>query len=138
MAAVHRIMGGLGRRALYEVTCETTFNATHRLISGGQPIEPQHGHDWRVEAVVAGRDLDQAGMLVDFVALKRALDETAAALHHQDLNARPELVGQSPSAEVVARHFFDEIARRLGSGAQALARVRVEEAPGCSATYAQG
>jgi 6-pyruvoyltetrahydropterin/6-carboxytetrahydropterin synthase len=123
---------------LYEVSCETTFNAMHQLVAGRRPLEPVHGHDWHVEAVAAGSDLDEAGMLIDFVALKQALDETAAALHHSNLNARPELSGQSPSAEVVARYFFDEIRRRLGGQGRALARVRVREAPGCSATYAQG
>jgi 6-pyruvoyl-tetrahydropterin synthase len=72
------------------------------------------------------------------VTLRRALDETAAALHHSELNARPEFAGLSPSAELVARHFFDEIVRRLGTSGRALARVRVQEAPGCTATYAQG
>jgi 6-pyruvoyltetrahydropterin/6-carboxytetrahydropterin synthase len=122
---------------VYEVSCETGFSATHRLLANGQPLEPLHGHDWHVEAVAAGDRLDGAGLLIDFVMLKRALDEAAAALHHADLNARPEFAGLSPSAELVARHFFDEIVRRLGASGRALARVRVREAPGCTATYAQ-
>jgi 6-pyruvoyl-tetrahydropterin synthase len=122
---------------VYEVSCETTFNATHRLTQDGRSLEPLHGHDWRVEAVAAGDQLDAVGLLIDFVTLKRALDETAASLHHSDLNARPEFAGASPSAEVVARHFFEQIVRRLGVSGQALARVRVQEAPGCSATYAK-
>lgn len=122
---------------LYEVSCETGFSATHRLVQGGRPLEPLHGHDWRVEAVAAGQELDAAGLLIDFVTLKRVLDETATALHHSDLNARQEFAGASPSAEIVARHFFDEIVRRLGASGRALVRVRVQEAPGCSATYAK-
>jgi 6-pyruvoyltetrahydropterin/6-carboxytetrahydropterin synthase len=122
---------------VYEVSCETTFNATHRLTQDGRPLEPLHGHDWRVEAFAVGEHLDSAGLLIDFVTLKRALDDTAAVLHHTDLNARTEFAGTSPSAEVVARHFFNEIVRRLGEGGQALVRVRVREAPGCSATYAK-
>jgi 6-pyruvoyl-tetrahydropterin synthase len=130
-------MGSRKEASVYEVSCETRFNATHRLVEGARSIEPQHGHDWHVEAVAAGGELDAVGLLIDFVTLKRALDETAAALHHADLNARPEFTGVSPSAEVVARHFFDEIVRRLGASGRALARVRVQEAPGCSATYAK-
>jgi len=122
---------------VYEVCCETTFNATHRLTQNGQLLEPLHGHDWHVEAVAAGEQLDPAGLLIDFVLLKRALDETASALHHTDLNARSEFASLSPSAEIVARHFFDEIVRRLGASGGTLSRVRVVEAPGCSATYAK-
>jgi len=32
---------------LYEVSCETGFSATHRLVQDGRPLEPLHGHDWR-------------------------------------------------------------------------------------------
>jgi hypothetical protein len=44
---------------VFEVAYETTFCATHVLHDGGQPIEPQHGHDWRVEVVAAGDALDR-------------------------------------------------------------------------------
>ncbi len=43
---------------MYEVAYETTFCATHRLTDRGSPVEPLHGHDWRVEVVAAGDDLD--------------------------------------------------------------------------------
>ncbi|PYQ20974.1 MAG: 6-carboxytetrahydropterin synthase QueD, partial [Acidobacteria bacterium] len=38
---------------MFEVAYETTFCATHVLTDAGQPIEPVHGHDWRVEVVAA-------------------------------------------------------------------------------------
>ena len=123
---------------MFEVTCEAGFCATHRLLRDGAPIEPLHGHDWRVEAVAAGETLDGSGLLVDFVDLERALGEVVSALHHGDLNALPAFAGLSPSAEVVARHVFVEVRRRLGRDGSALRRVRVFEAPGCSATYAEG
>ena len=40
---------------MFEVAYETTFCATHVLHRDGQPIEPQHGHDWRVEVVAEAR-----------------------------------------------------------------------------------
>jgi len=136
-AAVRSIIDLVLEAFVYEVSCETRFNATHRLTRDGRPLEPLHGHDWHVEAVAAGAQLDSAGLLIDFVLLKRALDEAAVTLNHTDLNARREFASVSPSAEIVARHFFDEIVRRLGASGGALSRVRVVEAPGCSATYAK-
>jgi 6-pyruvoyltetrahydropterin/6-carboxytetrahydropterin synthase len=123
---------------VFEVTCEVGFCATHRLLRDGAPIEPLHGHDWRVEAVAAGDTLDGSGLLLDFAELQRALSEVVGALHHGDLNALSPFAGLSPSAEVVARHIFVEVRRRLGRDGSALSRVRVFEAPGCSATYAEG
>lgn len=120
---------------MYEVSYETTFCATHRLTDGGAPIEPLHGHDWRVEVVAAGEALDRIGVVVDFEHLKAVLGEVAGRFHYRDLNGHPDLAGRSVSAEVMARYFFDEVRRGLGGEGDRLVRVRVWEAPGCTATY---
>ena len=125
-------------KGVFEVTYETGFCATHQLVREGQPLEPLHGHDWRLEATVAGEDLDAAGLLLDFEELKRVLAEIVARYHYGDLNTHPDFRGQSPSAEIVARHIYHEARRLLGPRGAALARVRVHEAPGCSATYTAG
>ena len=121
---------------MFEVAYETTFCATHRLTEDGRPLEPLHGHDWRVEAVAAGPGLDRIGVVVDFEHLKKVVGEVAARFHYKDINEHPAFAGQSPSAEAVARYFFDEVKQGLGAEGGLLRRVRVWEAPGCSATYA--
>jgi 6-pyruvoyltetrahydropterin/6-carboxytetrahydropterin synthase len=120
---------------MFEVAYETTFCSTHRLTKDGEPLEPVHGHDWRVEAVAAGDALDGIGVVIDFEHLKKAVGEVAARFHYADMNAHPDLAGKSPSAEEVARYFFDEVRKGLGTDGALLRRVRVWEAPGCSATY---
>jgi len=122
---------------VYEVAYETTFCSTHRLTRDGSPVEPIHGHDWRVEAVAAGGDLDGLGVVIDFEHLKKAVGEVASRFHYRDMNEHPGLAGRSPSAEVVARYFFDEVKRGLGPEGRMLRRVRVWEAPGCSAVYSE-
>ena len=120
---------------MFEVAYRTTFCAMHRLMRDGQPLEPPHGHDWQVEAVAGRATLDAAGMVVDFEVLKGALGEVVARLHHGDLNQQPALAGQSPSAEAVARHVFEQVRKGMGAEGRYLLRVRVWEAPGCSASY---
>jgi len=122
---------------VFEVAYETTFCATHRLTDDGRPIEPLHGHDWRVEVVAAGERLDRIGVVIDFLHLKRVLDEVASRFHYKDLNEHPAFAGRSPSTENVARYFFQEVRKDLGPEGQHVRRVRVWEAPGCSATYAE-
>lgn len=122
---------------MFEVAYETTFCSTHRLTKDGQPIEPQHGHDWRVEAVAAGDSLDAIGVVIDFEHLKKALADVAGRFHYADMNAHPAFAGKSTSAEEVARYFFHEVRKGLGGEGRMLRRVRVWEAPGCSATYAE-
>jgi 6-pyruvoyltetrahydropterin/6-carboxytetrahydropterin synthase len=122
---------------MFEVAYETTFCSTHRLTRDGQPIEPQHGHDWRVEAVAAGDALDAIGVVIDFEHLKHAVGEVAARFHYADMNTHPAFAGKSTSAEEVARYFFREVRSGLGAEGSLLRRVRVWEAPGCSATYTE-
>jgi len=122
---------------LFEVAYETTFCATHVLTDAGHPIEPLHGHDWRVEAVAAGDALDVIGVVVDFERLKKAVGEVASRFHYKDINSHPDFAGQSPSAEAVARYFFREVRKGMGAEGKLLRRVRIWEAPGCSATYVE-
>jgi 6-pyruvoyltetrahydropterin/6-carboxytetrahydropterin synthase len=122
---------------LFEVAYETTFCATHVLHDGGRPVEPNHGHDWRVEAVAEGETLDRLGVVVDFEHLKEAVKEVAGRFHYGDITSHPHFAGQSPSAEAVARYFFNEVRKAMGEEGERLRRVRVWEAPGCSATYVE-
>jgi len=120
---------------VFEVAYETTFCATHVLHDGGRPLEPNHGHDWRVEVVAAGDTLDRIGVVIDFEQLKQAVAGIARRFHYADITSHPDFAGQSPSAEAVARYFFRELRTALGEEGARLRRVRVWEAPGCSATY---
>lgn len=120
---------------MFEASYETTFCSTHRLTRDGRFIEPVHGHDWRVEVTAEGEQLDAMGVVVDFEKLKHAVAAVAETFHYRDMNEHPGLAGESPSAEVVARYFFREVRARLGDEGRLLRRVRVWEAPGCSAAY---
>jgi 6-pyruvoyltetrahydropterin/6-carboxytetrahydropterin synthase len=120
---------------MFEVAYETTFCSSHRLTEGGRPIEPLHGHDWRVEVVAAGETLDRVGVVIDFEVLKEALRGITAQFHYKDMNEHPAFREESPSAEAVARYVFRELKRAMGAQGALLRRVRIGEAPGCNATY---
>jgi 6-pyruvoyltetrahydropterin/6-carboxytetrahydropterin synthase len=120
---------------VFEVAYETTFRATHTLHEAGRPVEPVHGHDWRVEVVASGDRLDRVGVVIDFEYLKKAVNEIVRRFDHGDITSHTHFAGRSPSAEAVARYFFDEVRKAMGEEGECLRRVRVWEAPGCSATY---
>ncbi len=120
---------------MFEAAYRTTFCATHRLTDEGRFIEPLHGHDWRVEVVAAGPDLDRVGVILDFEILKKVVGEIASRFHYKDINEHPDFAGISVTAETVARYFFQETEKGLGDEGKKLVRVRVWEAPGCTATY---
>jgi 6-pyruvoyltetrahydropterin/6-carboxytetrahydropterin synthase len=73
--------------------------------------------------------------VLDFEVMKNAVRDITCQFHYKDLNEHAAFLNQSPSAEAVARYIFGELQRLMGENASLLRRVRVWEAPGCSATY---
>ena len=121
---------------MFELRVRRKFSAAHAIRMAGQ-VEPLHGHDWRVSVRVRGEKLDGDGLLCDFHALERAVDEVIAPLHNRSLNQTPPFDRTNPTAELVARHIGDALSPRLPAGAR-LHSVVVGEAPGCDAVYRPG
>ena len=57
----------------YELTVKTEFSAAHNLRAYRGKCEHLHGHNWTVELRVQGERLNDEGMLMDFVEIKRLL-----------------------------------------------------------------
>lgn len=109
------------------------FEAAHHLTSYKGKPEPNHGHSWRVEAVLTADRLDDEGMAYDFVEVKAALEDLASALSHNDINTVPPFDRESPTTERIAAWFFDGLSGALPRAK--LSEVTVWEGPDCSATY---
>jgi 6-pyruvoyltetrahydropterin/6-carboxytetrahydropterin synthase len=119
--------------ARYELTLRTEFCAAHAIVMNGER-EPVHGHNWRVTVVVGGDELDEDGLLCDFHAIERELARIVAPFQNADLNATAPFDEINPTAERVAQHIGESIARTLPAGVE-LVRASVTEAPGCEAAY---
>ncbi len=121
----------------FEVSIETHFCAAHALREYKGATEPVHGHNFKVIVTVSGKNVDRAGMAIDFLELKPVIDEEVGRLHYGFLN---ENVAEfrdgklSPSAENIALVLFQRIGKRLPKIVK-MASVQVFESPGCSATY---
>ena len=122
-----------------------------------------HGHTRTVEVVVAGDSLDEKGMLVDFKALRLALQDHIERYDHsmavnsndpllpilQDMYPSDAFVifdDLEPTTEAIAKEIFDFVELTLRSGFQKdhytihpgqiqLERVRVWETPSSWAEY---
>lgn len=122
---------------MYQVSVEAEFAAAHSLTIAGLP-EPLHGHNFHVTVTLAGPTLGPDAMLCDFHAIADALDATLRPFRNATINLVPPFDTTSPSAELLARHIADQLARRLAgllAPNVSIASVRVTEAPGCAATY---
>lgn len=118
---------------MYELSVQREFTAAHAVTMAGRR-EPSHSHHWRVTAVVSGESLDEDGILCDFEALLRRLEEILRPFENADLNRTPPFDEVNPTAEHIARHIAEALAASLPEGA-APRSVSVTEAPGCTATY---
>ena len=118
---------------MFLLSINSSFSAAHSLTIQGVP-EPVHGHDWRVEAVVQGDQLDSDGLLCDFHDLESLLEEILTPFQTADLNGADAFQGKNPSAEVVARYIGERLAAGLPDPVT-LQKVSVTEAPGCMATW---
>jgi 6-pyruvoyltetrahydropterin/6-carboxytetrahydropterin synthase len=119
----------------FEVGVVTTFSARHHLVGDFGPASQPHGHDYRVEASIAGTGLREDGTLFDISHLQDALLASVASLEGSDLNANAALATANPTAEVVARYVFDQIAPALARQGLQRLQTRVWESPSAYASY---
>jgi 6-pyruvoyltetrahydropterin/6-carboxytetrahydropterin synthase len=124
---------------MFEVSVERTFAAAHQLRDYKGKCENLHGHNYKVRVTVQAEELDAAGLVVDFVEIKRLMDQIIERLDHTYLNDIPPFDRLNPSAENIAKLFFDELDRGLKAAAMAnsprLAAVKVWETETSTATY---
>jgi 6-pyruvoyltetrahydropterin/6-carboxytetrahydropterin synthase len=100
---------------MYEVTVEDSFAAGHYLRNYRGKCENPHGHNYKVRVTLRGSELDKAGLLVDFKDLKEVMKQVIERLDHQMLNEIEPFIKLNPSAENIARYFFDQTNARLKS-----------------------
>jgi 6-pyruvoyltetrahydropterin/6-carboxytetrahydropterin synthase len=120
---------------MFEVTVEETFAAGHALRNYHGKCENLHGHNYRIQVTLQGAELDSIGLLVDFVQVKKLLQTVVDRLDHQFLNDLAPFDLLNPSAENIAKYFYDEISGGLGSGRVTLRQIKVWETDTTSATY---
>ena len=118
----------------YELFVTTEFSAAHNLRHYKGKCERLHGHNWRVDLRLAGSRLNKEGMLLDFVEVKRILDEVLAPFDHAYLNEVPPLDRLDPSSENMARIIAEGVAKRVPRGIR-VASVTCWESTRCAATY---
>ena len=120
---------------MYHLTVKTHFAAAHRLVNYQGDCENLHGHNWNVEVTVSARELDTAGLGIDFKILKRHTKELLGELDHKYLNDLPAFSQISPSSEQIARFLFHRLSAQLDSANVHLERVTVWESEFACASY---
>src|ERR1044072_9583344 len=100
--------------SFYEVMIERNFSSAHQLRGYKGKCENLHGHNYKIEIFAKGEELNNIGLLIYFVDLKKAADDIVKYFDHRNINELPPFDEElNPSAENLARYILEYIASRV-------------------------
>ena len=121
---------------MYELKVVTNFAADNQLKMVTDKCENLHGHNWKIEICVAGKDLNKAGVLIDFGELKQHVSIIMAKLDHKFLNELDDFHDDyPPSSENIAHYIAKTLQSMIDSLDIKVRRVTAWESENACATY---
>src|SRR5512143_1662233 len=87
--------------------------AAHQLREFSGKCENLHGHNWKIEIYVTGRELGPNGILIDFKLIKEAAHRVIQGLDHTFLNQLKPFQDKNPSSENIAHFVFNSLSQEL-------------------------
>ncbi|MGI6595254.1 MAG: 6-carboxytetrahydropterin synthase QueD [Candidatus Ratteibacteria bacterium] len=124
-------------KGIYEVQVQGSFSSAHHLKNYKGKCERVHGHNWKVEIVVWGAELDSEGLLIDFTILKEYLKKVISVLDHRDLNTLLFFREANPTSENICLYIYKKMQSALKKYPVKVKCVTVWENEQKSATYSE-
>lgn len=94
---------------MFEVSTELYFSSAHRLRGYKGKCESLHGHNWRVKVMLAAKELNGIGLVIDFHDLKSVLSSVLGKMDHKYLNEITYFKKNNPTAENIAKFIYCEL-----------------------------
>ncbi len=94
---------------MYRLGTRYDFTAEHKLPFEGGEESRKHSHDYRLEIIVRGAELDKDGFLMDIIKLRGKLDGIVSHFGGNYLNEMEEMRGRTTSLENLAKVFWERI-----------------------------
>lgn len=110
--------------SMFEITVQAGFSSGHFLREYYGKCENPHGHNYRVLVTLVGSELESNGLLLDFKVLKDVLKPTVEYLDHHMINELEPFTTVNPSAENLAKYFYNQTASELAAMTQGRVRVK--------------
>jgi 6-pyruvoyltetrahydropterin/6-carboxytetrahydropterin synthase len=123
--------------AQYTLKVIADFAAAHTLRDYPGACSRMHGHNWKVEAEVVASELNDIGMAIDFKDIKREVRAIAKQLDHYYLNDLEPFQEINPTAENIARYFYQALSRRLNSATIKVSALTLWETERACVTYSE-
>ena len=119
----------------WRLTITQDFSASHQLRNYGGKCENMHGHNFGVDVVVEGSELDEkVQYLMDFKELKLRTKAVLDKLDHRHINEVECFTEINPSSENLAMYIYRQLKGTMPENVR-LAEVSVSENASSKATY---
>ena len=120
---------------MFTLCIKDSFSAAHRLEDYHGKCEELHGHNFTVEALFTGEEVEKSGMVIDFKILKDYLGEVLASLDHKYLNDILFFQQRATSSEYIAMYIYNKLRGAMQKKTVRLDEVRVWESDSAWASY---
>ena len=115
----------------------TDFASAHSLRNYPGDCARLHGHNWQVEVSVCSKVLDDNGIAIDFREIKKQTKLVIKRLDHQYLNEIKPFDVLNPTAENIAKYFYDEVGQLINNQDVRVKEVTIWETLRASVTYSE-
>jgi 6-pyruvoyltetrahydropterin/6-carboxytetrahydropterin synthase len=118
---------------MFELIIEDYISCAHQLLNYNGPCENLHGHNWKIQIVVSGKDLDKSGLLIDFKDLKKILNEELLKYDHKFLN---DAIKENPTSENFAKLLYENLKKKMPNNVK-LTKVYIWESNDAGVSYSE-
>lgn len=120
---------------MFELKVTNHFAAAHQLEMVAKKCENLHGHNWKIEVRIAGDQLNNAGVVMDFGEIKQHVSAIMKTLDHKFLNDLEYFKDDNPSSENIAQYIADTLQETITEPGIRVASVTAWESDDACATY---
>ena len=115
----------------------TDFASAHSLRNYPGDCARLHGHNWQVEVSVYSQVLNDNGSAIDFREIKKKTKLVVKRVDHQYLNEIEPFDVLNPTAENIAKYFYDEVGLLINNENVKVKDVVIWETPRSAVTYSE-
>lgn len=122
---------------MFTVKVCSDFSAAHALRGYVGNCARVHGHNWKVEVALRVGELDDIGISVDFRTIRKQTKNIIAQLDHQFINEIKPFDMINPTAENLAKYFFQTLVKQFNTPIIRVADVTIWETDRAGVSYAE-
>jgi len=120
---------------MFELSIKSKFSSAHFLREYEGKCENLHGHNWKVELFLQGKELNRIGLLIDFKEMKTKLNLVLDELDHKLINEIEFFKINNPSCENIAFYLHKILSEEFNTDKINVSKVVVWETDDASASY---